>query len=153
MITDAKRRWNWFPLAGFGLSLLAFFSYFFFFVEFPATRDFPWANLILFLMAAGLLVVGIRRAFWQPDTYRGKIAGPILAALSAVLLGFFLTIFFVGGRQIPQSAAAPRVGAKAPDFTLMDSERRPVSLTALLTEPVRGAAPKGVLLVFYRGYW
>jgi len=28
-----------------------------------------------------------------------------------------------------------------------------VSLNQLLTSPINGAAPRGVLLVFYRGYW
>jgi len=54
---------------------------------------------------------------------------------------------------MPALAAALRVGAKTPDFTLADSDNKAVSLAGLLTEPICGAAPKGVLLVFYRGYW
>ena len=50
------RRFNWPLWAGFLLTLFAAFSYFAFFVWFPITRDFPWANLLLFLLAAVLLV-------------------------------------------------------------------------------------------------
>ena len=97
-------------------------------------------------------MAGIRRAFQRAGSYRGKIFGPILAGLSALILGFFvLLILFtpVTCRLRP----APRVGAKAPDFTLTDSDNKTVPLANLLTEQVGGAAPKGVLLVFYRGYW
>ena len=132
MATDANRGWNWLLWAGFVLSVMAFISYFSFFVEFPSTRNFPWVNLLLFAVAAGFLVVGIRRA---------------------LIYGLFAFSIFVAGRQMPASAAAPRVGAKAPEFTLTDSDNQPMSLTGLPTEPVRGAAPKGVMLVFYRGYW
>jgi hypothetical protein len=53
MTSEAKRGWNWRLWAGFLLSVLAFGSYFFFFVEFPLTRNFPSANLLLFALAAG----------------------------------------------------------------------------------------------------
>jgi hypothetical protein len=153
MTSDVKRGWNWRLWAGFLLSALAFGSYFSFFVEFPLTRNFPWANLLLFALAAGLLVVGIGRAFRRPELYRGKVFGPVLAGLSVLIFGFFAFVVFIVGREMPASSAAPRVGAKAPDFTLMDAGNKPVSLAALLTEAVHGAAPKGVMLVFYRGYW
>jgi hypothetical protein len=59
------------------------------------------------------------------------------------------------------------VGQKAPDFTLSDTNGKPVSLSELLSTPINGktmnapvgnaqqapTSPKGVLLVFYRGYW
>jgi hypothetical protein len=150
---NAKRHWNWMLWAGFALSVLAFISYFSVFVQFPWTRDFPWANLLLFGLAAGLLVVGSRRAFRLPELYRGKIFGVLLAALSVVIFGLFAFSIFVGGGRMPASTDAPRVGAKAPDFTLIDSDNKAVSLTSLLTDPLHGAAPKGALLVFYRGYW
>jgi peptidoglycan/LPS O-acetylase OafA/YrhL len=63
------RRFNWPIWAGFLLSLLAFLSYFSVFVWFPVTRDFPWANLLLFGIAAALLLVGVRQAF-APDRPR-----------------------------------------------------------------------------------
>jgi peroxiredoxin len=50
---------------------------------------------------------------------------------------------------VPTGANVPAVGAKAPDFTLPDANRKPVALAQLLGAP----QSKGVLLIFYRGYW
>lgn len=138
--------------AGFLLSVGAFFSYFAFFVEFPVTRNFPWANLLLFLIAAILLVVGLRRAYGSPEVFRGKIFGPILTVLSLAICVLFTGIF-LGGRKMPSAAGAPQVGTRAPEFTLSDSDNQRVSLAGLLSEPLAGTVPKGVMLVFYRGYW
>jgi len=60
------------------------------------------------------------------------------------------------GAQLPPSKGAPRVGEKAPGFTLPDTSGKPVKLSELLAAPTAsqsGAKPQGVLLVFYRGYW
>jgi hypothetical protein len=149
----AKRNWNWALWAGFLLAVLAFASYIFVFVEFPITRDIPWVNLLMFAGAGVLLIVGMRRAFQQPQTYRGKIAGPVLATLAFLIAGLFVFQIFIFGRQLPLSAAAPRVGARAPEFSLLDTSGQPVSLASLLSSPVHGAQPRGALLVFYRGYW
>ena len=149
------KKFNWAIWAALLLSLIAFISYFSFFVWFPVTRDFPWVNLILFGLALFLLVIGVRRAFSadRPHPTRSKIAGSVAALLSIAILAFFLLTFFVAGRQLPSSHGAPQVSQKAPDFTLSDTTDKPVSLSALLSSPVNGKAPKGVLLVFYRGYW
>jgi hypothetical protein len=158
---------NWQIWAGFLLSVAAFLSYPFFFVRFPITRDFPWANLLLFGIAAVLLFVGIRRAFApdRPHHRRSKIAASILAMLGVVVLGFFVFSMFIVSRWLPAAHGAPQVGQKAPDFTLSDTNGKPVSLSELLTSTSQGesgnparneearTAPKGVLLVFYRGYW
>ena len=61
---------------------------------------------------------------------------------------FVFTIFFVG-RWLPASKGAPQVGQRVPDFSLPDTSGKQVSLNELLTTPVNGNAPKGVLLVFY----
>ena len=37
----------------------------------------------------------------------------------------------------------------APDFVLLDISRKPVALAQLLAAP----SNKGVVLIFYRGYW
>ncbi len=148
-------RFNWPIWAGFLLSLVAFFSYFLIFVQFPVTRDFPWVNLLLFGMAAVLLLVGLRRAF-APVRSRptlSKIVGSILATLSVAILGFFIFATFIGGRRLPASHGAPQAGQEAPDFSLSDTNGRAVSLAELSSAQVNGKAPKGVLLVFYRGYW
>jgi len=146
------RRFNWPLWLGFVLSVVTFFSYFAVFVWYPLTRDFPWANLLLFAVSAVLLLVGVRRAL-AGDRRRSKIAAVIVATLGVVVIAFFLLAFFVGGRLLPASKGAPQVGQKAPDFSLNDSTGKAVSLNELLTTPINGAAPKGVLLVFYRGYW
>lgn len=149
------RRFNWPIWAGFLLSLIAFVSYFFVFVWFPVTRDFPWANLLLFALAAALLVVGIRRAFAADRSHpkRSKIVGAILATLSVAIFGFFILATFIIARRLPASDSAPQVSQKAPDFTLSDTSGKPVSLSELLSAPVKGKSPRGVLLIFYRGYW
>ena len=153
-MTDAvARRRNWLLLAGFLLALFAFFSYFLFFFQFPVTRNFPWANLLLFVVAETLLVLGILRAFRRADVYRGKLLGPVLSGLSTLIFAGFIFLVLVFARRLPMSSGAPHVGAKAPDFTLLDTSNKPVALTELLTAPLNGSPPKGVLLVFYRGYW
>lgn len=151
------QRINWPLWAGFLLSLIAFLSYFFVFVWFPVTRDFPWANLLLFAGAAALLLVGVRRAFApdRPKARRSKIVSAILATLSVAIFGFFVFSVFIMARQLPASHSAPRVGQKAPDFTLSDTNGKQVSLSGLLASRDEKAqtTPKAVLLIFYRGYW
>jgi hypothetical protein len=146
-------RFNWQIWAGFLLSFAALVSYSFVFVRFPVTRDFPWANLLLFGIAAGLLFVGVRRAFAAYRSRRSKIAGSLLATLSVVIFGLFVFSIFILAKQLPASSGAPQVGQKAPDFNLADTNGQQVSLSELLSSPINGKAPKGVLLVFYRGYW
>ena len=153
-----KRRLNWSVWAGFLVSVLAFVSYFLFFAQFPVTRDFPWVNFLFFGAAAVLLIVGLQRAFVSASSYRGKVSGPILATLSAVILGFFCFGVFVESRQLPTADHAPRVGQKAPPFSLLDTNGRSESLSELLSTAIGASSapqrgPKGVLLVFYRGYW
>jgi hypothetical protein len=153
------RRFNWPIWTGFLLSLVAFISYFTVFVSFPVTRDFPWVNLLLFASAAALLLVGVRRAFAPDGTHprRSKITGAVVATLSLAIFGFFIFATFIMARQLPASHGAPQVGQKAPDFSLTDINGKPVSLSEMMASPVNGKAgspnPRGVLLVFYRGYW
>ena len=148
-----KRRWNLLAPAGFLVTLLAFFSYFMFFALFPLTRDFPWLNLLLFLLGGLLLGIGLQRSFGQPERYLGKVSGVILSTLSVLVFGLFLFYCFRLSRMLPASRNAPAVSQKAPDFTLPDSHGKPVTLSGLRA-PAPGA-PSGqwVLLIFYRGYW
>lgn len=150
------RRFNWHIWAGFLLSIIAFISYTAFFVNFPITRDVPWANLILFMIAVALLFVGVRRAFEPARSRVAKVGSVILAGLGVLVLGVFVFATFVFARWLPASEGAPRVGNKAPDFTLTDASGKSTSLTELLNTPVNvsnTAKPRGVLLIFYRGYW
>ena len=149
------RRFNWPLWAGSVLALLASFSYFAFFVQFPVTRDFPWVNLLLFVLAAILLFMGVRRGFARDRAYpaRSKIVTSIVTTLGVLVIALFLFGIFIAGRWLPASTNAPHVGQKVPEFTLSDSNNRQVSLNQLMTEPIEGKAPKGVLLVFYRGWW
>ena len=150
-----QRRWNWRVWAGFLLCLVAFASYFLLFDRFPVTRDVPWVNFLLFGTGVAFLFVGLQRAFRQPQEYRGKIAAPILGTLSLLVLGIFCFFIFYQARQLPASSGAPRVGQKAPEFVLADTSNQPISLSSLLSSPLSpsNTPPKGVVLVFYRGYW
>lgn len=147
------KRINWQIWTGFVLSLVAAFSYPFVFVRWAITREFPWVNLVLFAIAMVLLFLGLRRAFKPDKRIVSKISSVLAAGLGVLLLAALLFVFFVAGRWLPASAAAPVVGQKAPDFTLSDPNNKPVTLAQLLTEPINNKPPKGVLLVFYRGYW
>jgi type VI protein secretion system component VasK len=147
------RLFNWPIWAGFLLSVAAFLSYFLLFVRFAITRDFPWANLLLFALAAALLWVGVRRAFGQGRRLGSKVSGLVALTLSLAIFGFFVFSTFIMARWLPASRGAPQVGQKAPEFSLSDSEGKQISLSELLQTPIKGKSPKGVLLVFYRGYW
>lgn len=147
------KRFNWPLWAGFLLTFLAFLSYPLLFVEWPITRDFPWVNFLLFAIALVLLFVGVRRAFKPERRMISKIVAPILATVSVLVVAFFIFIALIQSRWLPASQAAPAVGQKAPEFTLTDTNGQPVTLASLLSQPVNNKPPKGVLLIFYRGYW
>jgi hypothetical protein len=153
-----KRKWNWRIWTGLLTSVVALFSYLFVFSRYPLTRDVPWANFLLFAASGVLLFGGIRRAYREPQSYRGKISGAISAGISAAILGLFCYGIFYASKQLPKSAEAPKMGQKAPDFTMVDSTGKSHSLSSLLSEPIKEpngteAAPRAAMLVFYRGYW
>lgn len=140
-----KRSWNWPIWTGFILVLAGFLTYAFF-VRFPATRDFPWANLLLFCAGGILLIAGLVRAFGKPALYRGKIFGSIFTFVGLMAFALFGFGAFYVVRQVPASMGAPRTGQKAPGFTLSDENGKPVALAELLS-------PHGAVLIFYRGHW
>jgi hypothetical protein len=140
-----KRKWNWPLWVGFVVAVGSLFSYQFF-IQFPSTRDFPWATLLLFGIGATLLLIGLFRAFGRPQLYRGKVFGSIFLAISVLLFAFFSYVTFYVLRQVPLSAQAPRVGEKAPEFALPDQNGKSIALAELLS-------PNGAVLIFYRGHW
>ena len=147
----STRGLNWPLWSGFLLSPIAFLTYPFVFERWPVTRDFPWVNLLLFGLSALLLVTGLRRAFARGRLLGLRItSGLIATALSVAIFANFAMSVFVHARHLPASAHAPRVGERAPDFTLPDVSGALISLAGFLSPTtISGApAPKGVLLVF-----
>ena len=153
VLLNVHRR-NWHLWVGFVLCIVGFASLPVL-ARFPATRDVPWVNFLFLGTGLTLLFVGLTRAFDQPQQYRGKITGTILGSLSVLIVGLFCFVVFYQTRQLPASTGAPKVGEKAPEFVLPDTNNQPVSLASLLSTPLVNSQtpPKGVVLVFYRGYW
>jgi hypothetical protein len=150
-----ENRRDWAPWLGFLFALGAMLSNAIFFANLPGKRAIPWLSVLLAVVALIFVSRGLNRAFGQPGTYRGKILSSILALVSLLLVGVTIFAFF-HARAIPASAGAPQVGQRAPDFTLVDTNGQPVSLTQLFAPPsddAQAIPPKAVLLVFYRGYW
>ena len=151
-----KRRFHWSLAVGF-LLVMAGILTFPFFAQFPATRSFAWVNLVLLVTGVASLFVALTRAIRQPQLFRGKILGGILAGVSVLALGFFTVGIFYFGR-VPQPAAMHKAGEKAPEFSLPDQNGNNVSLQDLLassqaSQPDQAAQAKGALLIFYRGHW
>jgi peptidoglycan/LPS O-acetylase OafA/YrhL len=141
-----QRRRNILNWAGFAIVLLAFAS-FPFFARYPVTRDIPWANYLLFLIGGALIAVGVKRAYRDPEHYRGKISGAILASLSVLLVAFFVVGVTYFSKLLPSPENALKVGQKAPPFVLTDAAGKQVASADLLKNH------RGLLLIFYRGYW
>lgn len=154
-MTTATRRFNWPLWVGLVLTLAAVFTYFAVFVWFPLTRDFPWANLLMFAVAGVFIFLGLRRGFAsdRPHPRRSKIVTTIVSIFSFLLFALFVFAVFIAARWLPASKGAPQVGQRVPEFSMPDASGKQVSLNELLTTPINGKAPKGVLLIFYRGYW
>ena len=142
-----KRHFNLAIWAGFLLVAGSIVSYIPVFTLFASTRDVPWVNYILLAAGGALLAVGLRRAFRDPEHYRGKLSGSVLGTLSVLLAGLFLAFILYGGRQIPAAGNALRKGQPAPPFVLADTAGKSVSSSALLE------SHRALLLIFYRGYW
>ena len=153
------RLWNWRLWTGFVLSLIALLAYVF---GFQLTRSIFWLSLVLFAVAGWLLVDGIRRVRSEPELYRGKRAGWVLLAVSLIVVGLFGEMAHLVRKLVPVARNAPQVGDKAPEFTLLDANGGSVPLRQLLASgasssgtrvPSVARTPRGLLIVFYRGYW
>jgi len=150
---SAQLRKNTLPLWGLLLALCAIACNAGFFLSIPLQGGIAWLSLLFAVVALILVAFGLWRAYGQPHIYGGKSKSLVLA-LIALLPIALSTYGFVQMRKLPSAAAATQVGQKAPDFTLPDTSAKPVSLDQLLAPASPGsAAPKAVLLIFYRGYW
>lgn len=150
----AAKLWNWRLWAGFGISIGALAGYVFWVNE---TRAVFWPALLLFGVAAALLFSGLKRRSRDPELYRGKIAGYVLTTLSVLILGLFGFVAYQVSRVFPDAKNAPQIGQRAPEFSLVDANDENFSLPQLLSTRITNSGTarvtKGVLLVFYRGYW
>ena len=118
------KKLNWSIWIGFLISIFVFFSYPTIFVRWASTRDFPWANFVIFGVALVFLVLGVRRAF-QPDRrLLSKIVGSALGIFSALIFATLIFTVFIASRWLPHSTNAPQVGQTAPAFTLPGLEQQ-----------------------------
>lgn len=149
-----KKLWNWRLWVGSGTALLALIVSAV--VVFTA-REVLWFSLALFIVSGVLLATGLRRAYGRRESYRGQVAGPILTGCSVLFLALFGFISYEIPKHFAAARHAPQVGQAAPQFTLVDTTGKAVSLADSFSAmgPSGNAARtrKGVLLVFYRGYW
>lgn len=150
-----QRKRSWHVWIGFVLCIFGFLSYFLVFARYPVTRDVPWVNFLIFVVGLTFVASGVWRAFGRSHEYKGKVAGSILGVLSVAIVALFCFGVLYASKQLPKSSGAPKVGDKAPDFSLTDSDHKQISLASLFASSIPGAQtpPKGVFLVFYRGYW
>jgi hypothetical protein len=82
----------------------------------------------------------------------------VLAVLGVAVLGIFGWGVSLAAKYFPAALHAPQVGQKAPEFITVDSHGNSVALAQLFSTSIANSSgiartPKGVLLVFYRGYW
>jgi hypothetical protein len=151
----ATKLWNWRLWAGFGLSMAGLAGYVFLVTE---SRAVFWPALLLFVAAAVLLFSGLKRRSRQPQLYPGKIAGYVLTTASVLIFGLFGLVGYQVSKVFPDAKNAPQIGQPAPDFSLVDANGKNFTLAQLLSTPITNSdsparATKGVLVVFYRGYW
>ena len=140
---------------GFAFSLSALLCNAIFFLSPPGQQVIPWLSLLLAASAVMFLATGLKLVFTQAQALRAKVFSSILGVVALLLTGLGVLVF-VHSRALPMSAEAPKIGGKAPDFTLADTGGKMVTLDQLLaplTSDSNPAAPKAALLIFYRGYW
>lgn len=134
-------------------ALAAVLCDFVFFLNPPAQSAIPWLSLALAAVALIFLAIGAKNLFAQRRTIAARIVG-VVVVLFSLLLSVGSIFGFFHARAVPASTDSPQIGQKAPDFTLTDTNGQSVSLAQLFAPaPGDAAAPKAVLLIFYRGYW
>src|SRR5260370_23766341 len=90
MQTSIKRCWNLSLWAGFLLVVAGVLSYIPIFALFPITRDFPWANLLLFLAVGVFLGPALLRPSQDAGIHLCQIFRSILTPPPLALVGFVL---------------------------------------------------------------
>ena len=120
-------------------------SYFTYFTQFPALRDFPWINLPIVMLGLIISLVAVRRAFGKSDVYRGKILGSASFLFSTLLAGLFFAYIGYLSYQLPDPTTKTVGLSIAPEFTLQDQNDQPVSLSDF--------QGKKLIVTFYRGHW
>lgn len=167
-----QRQRNWAPWIGLFFAVAALLSNAGFFLGLPAQKLIAWLGVVLAIAAIVCAVIGVMRAFRQPQVYGGKISSSILGVLALLICGL-VAVASITSRALPAATNAPQVGQKVPDFTLPETHGIQVSLDELLgrapgslaqgvpppilspnnAQYLSSVRPKAVLLVFYRGYW
>lgn len=151
-----RKNFNVILWVGFLVVLIGALSYKPFFARFPSTRDVPWVNMLISVVGIGMMGVGLKRAFQKADLYRGRVIGTVVAIAGVAVIGYFLLRVCYLERRLPISINAPRVGEKAPDLTLLDTDGNSITLSRLLASPAGSTGSSktnGVVLIFYRGHW
>jgi hypothetical protein len=120
-------------------------SYFTYFTQFPALRDFPWINLPIVLIGCGISIVSTKRAFSRSDVYRGKVLGSLSMIFSTLLTALFVGYIGYLSYQLPEPTKTTQGLSIAPEFVLTDHNGQEVALNDF-----RG---KKLIVTFYRGHW
>jgi hypothetical protein len=149
-----SRRTNTALWYGLLITLFGVVSQFFYFLRppRPISQFLPWINLLLPAIGPIFLFIGLARAFSRSAVYSGKIWGSCVTVIALLLVAGNI-VLFQKTRDVPNSAGAPQIGQRLPEFTLSDSSGQPTSLSQLFAAATDGSRPKALLLVFYRGYW
>jgi hypothetical protein len=144
-----QRRTNSALWYGLLITLFGIISQFFYFLRppRPITHVLPWLNLGLPAIGLIFLFIGQARAFRRSAVYSGKIWGSFVTVIALVLVAGNI-LLFEKTRDVPNSAGAPQIGQRLPEFTLSDSSGQPTSLSQLLSASADGSRPRAVLLVF-----
>jgi hypothetical protein len=139
---------------GLLITLFGIATQFFYFLRppRPISHVLPWINLLLPAIGLVFLFIGLERAFSRSATYSGKIWGSSITAIALLLLVGNVLLFRLT-RDVPNSAGAPQMGQRLPEFILSDSSGQPTSFSQLFAAAADRSQPKAVLLIFYRGYW
>lgn len=147
--------WNWPLWAPFSLNIGTLVAYAYVVNE---TRAVVLLALLLVAAAAVLLVWKLKRTFRETELHRGKLAGYALTTIGVLIIGLLGFVVYQASRGFPGAKNAPQIGQRAPEFSLVDANGNTFTLAQLLSTPITNSgstrrATKGVLLVFYRGYW